>query len=694
MDQPTMNFLSDLLARLYRHCAPGAFLTSAERQNPPRCSPRTRVKLLIEIKGFTEGGGLSAAAMWLTGSAGSGKTALAQSVAEQLKQDGLVLGCHFFFRTSKDGKRSDGHLWVPSLVHQMVRGLPETLPLVERTIRLNASVFDQRLDDVLHDLFLQPLLMASTEVQVFSFRRFLEWLVGMRKYIKGHPRLIVVDGLDECSSMDTQKDIIKAIASVIPKLRIPIRFLIASRPETHIRTTIDREFKKINIHRINLDQDQDVRKDLEEYFNDRCTDLRLHHPALKGQQAYLDWPSRSDIDILITKSSTQFIFASTVMNYISHPRGHPVKRLKVVLGILNTPQQDRPFLTLDTLYKVILLTVDDVDRYAVRLILTFIYLAGKGKTASPYLKLETSPEYLERLLGLDVGDVPLLLDPLVSLLTLPELPTGSIIMSHASFFDFFCDSTRSEEVTILLEDAHEVIAKQLFDETEKTDSWYGSSALNTSRLNSLLYHALQARLSDELVLKLCVLQDNMTYTIFFMTSHQTTELNTLRAQINQLCNLLRPRLEGMTETQISPFDQSNELERRQHQGEAAFLILNLTRNANDYNLMMNHLRSGLGEWSTASKLSGRLTIHLCLQSIRELVGKRGDSARRLDFVQLLEDPTRFDCISISWQREFAVEVVALLQSMRATRPSNNGVRIPREWLDNLIVKWSQVAIKE
>ncbi|KAF9525703.1 hypothetical protein CPB83DRAFT_885358 [Crepidotus variabilis] len=95
------------LAKLYRHCAPGAFLNSAERPNPPKCSPKTRQKLLIEAKGFAKAEGSTSSAMWLTGSAGSGKTAICQSTAEQLKEEGHVLGCHFFFRLSKDVKRSD-----------------------------------------------------------------------------------------------------------------------------------------------------------------------------------------------------------------------------------------------------------------------------------------------------------------------------------------------------------------------------------------------------------------------------------------------------------------------------------------------------------------------------------------------------------------------------------------------------------
>lgn len=267
--------------------------------------------------------------------------------------------------------------------------------------------------------------------------------------------------------------IIRAIANIIPRLPIPIRFLIASRPETHISAAMNREFQNVFIERINLDEDQDIRTDLEAYYNDRFHDLCLNHPALKGQRQYSAWPPQSAIETLVRKSSTQFVYATTVMNYISYGRSHPAQRLKVILGVVLAPREDRPFLELDALYQIILLSVEESDRKMVRLLLTLIYYTGKRSEGSEMnLRSHTSPDLLEEYLGLEPGDAPRLLDPLVSLLRLPEKPSGKITMLHASFFDYFLDPIRSGNTGILSrEDLKQRVALLVFNKLTKTAAW-------------------------------------------------------------------------------------------------------------------------------------------------------------------------------------------------------------------------------
>lgn len=435
--------------------------------------------------------------MWLTGSAGSGKTALSQTTAEELEKEsqGRIMGCHFFFRTSEDGRRSDGNLWGPNVVQQMVRILPETLKYVERAIERDDAIFDQRLDRVLESLFLNPILEAFAAQQRFSIRRLLRRIFGGRRFVISFEiiritlislhrstldphfaRLIVVDGLDECSSAELQVHILETIAQAIPKLPIPIKFLIASRPETHIRMAMSQEFQNLGLRKLNLDEDQDARTDIEEYIVDRFETIRKTHPALRGQDQYATgWPSRVDITALVEKSSLTFIFATTVMNYISHKSGHPVDRLDVILGLAIVPNKQNPYLPLDTLYRYILSCVDEENHDLVWKILGILYLAGKSESAK---NLKSSPQFLDRLLHLRDGTVSVLLDPLVSLLTLPEKPTESIKVQHASFFDFLLDSSRSGDMGFRLLESHEAIALWLLDEMEKSPQSQPNCELN------------------------------------------------------------------------------------------------------------------------------------------------------------------------------------------------------------------------
>jgi len=49
------------------------------------------------------------------------------------------------------------------------------------------------------------------------------------------PFLVIINGLDECRGNDDQSVILSHIHDLVDKHRLPLRFLITSRPESHIR---------------------------------------------------------------------------------------------------------------------------------------------------------------------------------------------------------------------------------------------------------------------------------------------------------------------------------------------------------------------------------------------------------------------------------------------------------------------------
>jgi hypothetical protein len=81
---------------------------------------------------------------------------------------------------------------------------------------------------------------------------------------KSYPRLVVIDGLDECSDPDTQCDLLRIIASTIPHLPYPLRFLITSRPESHITRVFQHDLRKVA--RYNLSDDSDADKDIRNFL--------------------------------------------------------------------------------------------------------------------------------------------------------------------------------------------------------------------------------------------------------------------------------------------------------------------------------------------------------------------------------------------------------------------------------------------
>ena len=64
------------------------------------------------------------------------------------------------------------------------------------------------------------------------------------------PYLVIIDGLDECRDKATQQSILRLLCETITVHRLPLRFLIGSRPESHIRDSFDQESLYIVTRRV------------------------------------------------------------------------------------------------------------------------------------------------------------------------------------------------------------------------------------------------------------------------------------------------------------------------------------------------------------------------------------------------------------------------------------------------------------
>ena len=89
----------DPLLLLLEYVASSAFHNSKERYDPPRCHENTRVEILQIIRNWT----LQVVRdrktwiLWLNGAAGAGKSAIMQSIVEQLLRYSIVAVASFFF---------------------------------------------------------------------------------------------------------------------------------------------------------------------------------------------------------------------------------------------------------------------------------------------------------------------------------------------------------------------------------------------------------------------------------------------------------------------------------------------------------------------------------------------------------------------------------------------------------------------
>ena len=438
------------------HCALGSLFDAKERFDPPRCAPETREAIIKDIIDWIERDGGEpgrSSILWLHGPAGAGKSAIAQTIAQSCKDNGLLLASHFFSRTSSSSERSDGDRVIPSLSLQLLQAFPAIRRHMKGVVRKDRGVFDKLRSIQMEELVVKPLRCRRL-ARLHSMR---EWLFRFQKYF-GEPRrkdyyrgrLVVIDALDECSDCEVQCDLLRIIASACDRLVLPLRFLIASRPEVHIeRAFRDEGFERIGVKRINLGDDPDADRAIRRYLLQEFEKIRRGHRFGAGFQ-----PTEDVITALVEKSSAQFIYPSTVIKYIQDPRGRPDKRLEVILGISSPRVRDLPFQQLDALYAHIFSSANDVYKGTVKCLFGILFLASQPE----YEHLTPSLAFLESALELEGDDeVVLLLDDFVSLVALPQDRVRPIRLFHASLFDFLREPERSGGICLDLSVAHEAV---------------------------------------------------------------------------------------------------------------------------------------------------------------------------------------------------------------------------------------------
>ncbi|KAJ7085046.1 hypothetical protein C8R44DRAFT_862213 [Mycena epipterygia] len=411
------------LQLLYRASAVDALHNSVERYPQPKCHPDTRKEMLDNLWNWTCGieplvesedygwtgdadssfaDNSASNILWLYGPAGAGKSAIVQSLCERLETEGCVAASFFFKRG--DASRGNAKQLFSTIAYQLAVLLPELRGFISQSVENDPAIVNKSLSIQVQKLIVEPWQQINTSPCA----------------------VIIIDGLDECDGQKVQQEILWSICYAIHAMKLPIRFLIASRPESHIfemfhAPPLDKLHRGVNIQQ----SFEDVRK----YLWDEFTRIRREHPATLTRVSE-SWPVAEDLEHLVRNSSGYFIYASTVIKFIDDKNFCPSDRLDIIMGFAE-PHLESPLAALDLLYTQILSDVP--DRHRLLQILTVIAA-----------KLYLGVHHIEQLLELKLGDVELALRGLHSVLEIPDtfhLPF--INVHHASFLDFLNDPTRA-----------------------------------------------------------------------------------------------------------------------------------------------------------------------------------------------------------------------------------------------------------
>ena len=439
------------MERLMEAVSPNAFYDSDNRADPPKCHENTRVAVITKIMNWvtstmdTDASILwlcspatapetDALILWLYGPAGAGKTAIARKVAELCEAEGLLLASFLFFRS--DSKRNTMKPLVANIAYCVSRDIPSTNELIKNTIEADPLILTYSIEVQLTKLVLEPLQLLAHQGYFLS-----------RKF----PRLVLIDGLDECLDKGAQTNLIQFLASAATQNQLPLKFLIVSRPESHIKLSVALASQQATISHLELNNDFLPDKDIHLFLTDKFHEIKMCHPFHAIIPSV--WPSKKQMDDLISKASGQFIYASLAVRFINSACDSPMRQLDIILGLRPPINHDLPFAELDALYTFILSCTKNLD--------IVLNILGVDSALQALGIFDSTVEVVESVLYLEDGDVHVYLSPLNSLLEVDEGTDGlhGIFFHHTSFGDFLSNPERSKGFSIDARKYHSLIAQ-------------------------------------------------------------------------------------------------------------------------------------------------------------------------------------------------------------------------------------------
>ncbi|KAJ7194571.1 hypothetical protein GGX14DRAFT_678714, partial [Mycena pura] len=289
---------------LYGAIAGDAFHNSAERYPMPRCHPKTREDILENIWSWSTQNDPKTSILWLWGPAGAGKSAIAQTFCQRLSDEGR-LGASFFFKRGHPS-RGNARKLIATIAYQLARLFPEVKNIVSKIISEDPSIVDQSIATQLQALIFGPCLAKTNEAEL---------------------AVVVIDGLDECDGNEVQKELLRSIGDGFHRQVTPLRILVASRPEPHIRETFEAPSFQVICQRLNIEQ---AFTDVRRYLNDETGRIHHQHRETMGIVP-TPWPIFDVVEKLVEKSSGYFIYAATIIKFIDDEDFRPTDRLAQVM---------------------------------------------------------------------------------------------------------------------------------------------------------------------------------------------------------------------------------------------------------------------------------------------------------------------------------------------------------------------------
>ena len=348
---------------------------------------------------------------WLNGLAGTGKSTIAQTIAEYIFADGR-LGASFFCSRDFNDRRSLHHIF-PTIAFQLAQKYPKFRSILIPLLQSNPDIGYESLFNQMQMLIAEPL--SSSIVST----------------------VIIIDALDECVDNDPQSAILSVMGRLVGEIPT-IKFFITGRPEPRIQSGF-------RLGLLRPLTDVFVLHDVEPTIINTDIRLFLKHSLseiAKRRSVKQDgWPTDNHLDLLSERAAGLFVYAVATLKFLDHGFTPPTKQLDVILRapgstVYEGKAKVRPSTTLDSLYLSCFYGAFDgmssEDDETVRSVIGIVVLAMDP----------LPPSAIAILTNLGSQEVMDLLQLIHSLLKLPEDPDSPVLPFHKSFPDFITDPLR------------------------------------------------------------------------------------------------------------------------------------------------------------------------------------------------------------------------------------------------------------
>jgi len=275
------------------------------------CLRGTRETVLNEIESWAKDFKKSPV-FWLNGLAGTGKSTIAQTIAERVFADGLLGASFFCSRDFKD--RSDLHFIFPTLAFQLAHKYPNVRSHLVPLLQSDPDIVDESLYGQMERLIIEPLQSAAVST------------------------VIVIDALDECKDDEPSSAILSVLGRLVE--RIPrVKFFITGRPEPRIKTgfRLPLLMDATDVFILHDVHPSLINSDIQLFLKHELSELARRH-LLDG------WPTDDNVNLLCQRAAGLFVYAVATVKYLDKTYyqraqatrgGHPL--IRYTSGFLGGP---------------------------------------------------------------------------------------------------------------------------------------------------------------------------------------------------------------------------------------------------------------------------------------------------------------------------------------------------------------------